>query len=206
MNGEASSTLALRPRTIESIAALQARLRQGLAVAVHEASYHLMRLGPAGLSGVAATLVALFLGLATLLSINAQTSQLRRQIDSAQRYPSIQAPKEDPLGNVMAALPAREQIPGVIGQVLQQARLAGVALDSGRYAYGPPKGGVIGRYEMEFPVKAEYPKLRDFINRTLTVVPAASLDRLRLERKVVTDSVVKADVRFVVFIRSGAEK
>jgi hypothetical protein len=60
----------------------------------------------------------------------------------------------------------------------------------------------VGRYELEFPLKAEYPKVRDFINRTLNAVPSAGLDKLRIERKAVGDALVNADVRFVVFVRS----
>ena len=60
----------------------------------------------------------------------------------------------------------------------------------------------MGRYELEFPVKAPYPNVRDFINRTLSAVPAAGLDKLRIERKVVGDPVVSADIRFVVFVRA----
>ena len=87
-------------------------------------------------------------------------------------------------------------------QTLQQAQQSGIALDTGHYSYSPPKGGGVGRYEIEFPVKAEYPAVREFINRTLTAVPSVGLDKLRIERKVVGDNVVSADVRFVVFVRS----
>jgi hypothetical protein len=97
-------------------------------------------------------------------------------------------------------------MPVVIGQVLQQASLAGVALDIGHYAYSPPKTGNVGRYEIEFPLKAEYPNVRDFINRTLKAVPSAGLDKLRIERKAVGDALVNADVRFVVFVRSESVK
>jgi hypothetical protein len=185
---------------------MPARLGTGLARAVPVAAYHIVRLGPAGLTGLAAILAAVFFGAATLLAVNDQNTALRREIARAQHHPSAEVPQEDPLGKVISTLPTREQIPAVIRQVLQQAGLAGVALDSGHYAYSAPKTGVVGRYEMEFPVKAEYPNIRDFIDRTLSAVPSAGLDRLRLERKVVADAVVKADVRFVVFVRSAPEK
>jgi hypothetical protein len=80
-----------------------------------------------------------------------------------------------------------------------------VSIDKGRYAYVPAKAGSIGRYEVEFPVSAAYPAIRTFINGTLTAVPAASLEKVRFERKAVGEQVVNADVGFVVFVRGEAQ-
>jgi hypothetical protein len=77
-----------------------------------------------------------------------------------------------------------------------------VPLDTGHYVYSPAKAGAIARYDLEFPVKASYPDIRVFINRTLTAVPAAALGKLHVERKAVGDQVVSADIGFVVFVRS----
>jgi hypothetical protein len=107
--------------------------------------------------------------------------------------------------HVVASLPTRAEIPAVIGKIYAQAQTAGVSIDKGRYAYVPAKGGAIGRYEVEFPVSAAYPAIRTFINGTLTAVPAASLDKLRFERKAVGEQVVNADVGFVVFVRGEAQ-
>ena len=41
----------------------------------------------------------------------------------------------------------------------------------------------------------------DFIDRILTNIPAAGLHKLTVQRKVVGDTQVNADVRFVIFIR-----
>jgi hypothetical protein len=90
----------------------------------------------------------------------------------------------------------------VIGQIFIQAKEAGVPLDTGHYVYSPAKAGAIARYDLEFPVKASYPDIRGFINRTLTAVPAAALGKLHVERKAVGDQVVNADIGFVVFVRS----
>jgi hypothetical protein len=133
---------------------------------------------------------------------DALTAQIAR---AAQHRPNVASSTEEGIGKVMAALPTRDQIPAVIGMMLQQAQQSGVELETGHYAYSPPKAGGVGRYELEFPVKAAYPRVRDFINRTLTEVPSAGLDKLHIERKVVGDTVVSADVRFAVFVRSESE-
>jgi hypothetical protein len=94
-------------------------------------------------------------------------------------------------------------MPAVIGQVFTEAKGAGVSLDTGHYVYTAAKGGAIAHYELEFPVKASYPDIRNFIDRTLAAVPSAALAKLRLERKAVGDGVVAANVVFVVFVRGG---
>jgi hypothetical protein len=181
---------------------LSRRLRQVAVRTIPLALYKIGQMGPAGVAGLLATTAAVIIGVVGVVSINNATDSLAAQIARLQQHPNAAARIEDGLGKVITTLPTRDQMPVVIEHVLQQAGLAGVALDTGHYAYSPPKTGSVGRYELEFPLKAEYPKVRNFINRTLTAVPSAGLDKLRIERKAVGDTLVNADVRFVVFVRS----
>jgi hypothetical protein len=181
------------------------RLSSSIVRAVSAGRYQLLRLGPAAVVGVAATLTAVVIGLTAIMSIRNATHDLELRIANARQHPPAARP-EDTAGKLVSSLPSREQMPAVLGQVLQQAGLAGVVLATGHYAYSPPKAGQVARYELDFPLKAEYPAVRDFIDRTLTAVPAAGLDKLDIERKAVGDTLVNADVRFVVFVRSEPEK
>jgi hypothetical protein len=166
------------------------------------ALYRIGQVGPAGVAGLLATTAAVVIAVFGVVSIQNATDSLTAQITRLQQHPNVAPRIEDGLGKVITALPTRDQMPVVIGQMLQQARLAGVALDTGHYVYIPPKTGGVGRYELEFPLKAEYPNVRDFINKALTAVPSAGLDKLRIERKAVGDVLVNAEVRFVVCVRS----
>jgi hypothetical protein len=166
------------------------------------ALYKMGRMGPAGVAGLLTTTAAVIIVVVGVVSIHNATDSLAAQITRLQQHPNAAPRIEDGLGKVITTLPTRDQMPVVIEQVLQQAGLAGVALETGHYAYSPPKTGSVGRYELEFPLKAEYPNVRNFIDRTLTAVPSAGLDKLRIERKAVGDTLVNADVRFVVFVRS----
>jgi hypothetical protein len=162
----------------------------------------LTRIGPAGVAGVTATVVAAVLGLTMLISGRSATDALTAQIARAQQQHNDIQRTDQEIGKLVAALPTREQIPTVIGTIFEQAKESGVALDSGHYAYTAARAGGTARYDLDFPVKADYPSVRQFINRTLTAVPAAGLEKLRIERKAVGDTQVSADVRFVVFVRS----
>jgi hypothetical protein len=177
------------------------RLRETLVSIVPHAQYRLTRLGTVGIAGIATLLAAVAITVSALIPGQNAISALNADIARAMKRPPSEATPEEGLGKLVAALPTRGQMPAVIGLVLQQAQQAGVPLDVGHYAFVPAKTGSVGRYELEFPVRASYPQVRDFINRTLTAVPAAGLDKLRIERKSVADQTVNADVRFVVFVR-----
>jgi len=165
--------------------------------------YRIARVGPAGLVGGAAVLAAILIAALAVVGGRNATDTLSAQIAHAQAHPSAAVVSNAGVSRVVAALPRRQEMPAVVGLVLEQAQAANVTLDNGHYSYSVPKGGKgVGRYELEFPVKAPYPNVRDFINRTLSAVPAAGLDKLRIERKVVGDPVVSADIRFVVFVRA----
>jgi hypothetical protein len=165
------------------------------------AQYQLARLGPVGMAGVGASAAAVVIAVFALLSLHTANETLNTQILQARHRPEGAVTPEQGLIRAVAQLPTRAQIPAVLGQVLQQAQAAGVELQKGQYTYVASSAGGFGRYELDFPVKAEYPGVRDFINRTLTHVPAAGLDKLSIERKVVGEAQVNAEVRFVVFTR-----
>jgi hypothetical protein len=76
-------------------------------------------------------------------------------------------------------------------------------LEQGRYSYTPATPTRLARYTFEFPVKADYGKVRSFINNSLTAIPALGLDKLHVERKNVGDTLVNADVGFVIYLRGG---
>jgi hypothetical protein len=177
------------------------RLQNAVNQWVPLAQYHLMRLRPAGMAGIGASAAAAVISVFALLSLRTANESLNAQILRARHRPATAVTPEQSLIRAVAQLPTRAQIPAVLGQVLQQAQAAGVELEKGQYTYVASSTGGFGRYELDFPLKAQYPGVRDFINRTLTHIPAAGLDKLSIERKVVGDPQVNAEVRFVIFTR-----
>jgi hypothetical protein len=178
------------------------RMREGIGALVPQAQYRIARLGVVGVTGLAGLLAAAAILLGGLIPGQSALRALDADLAKARLSPPVGMTPEEGLGRFMGSLPTRGQIPVVIGEVLHQARQAGVPLDNGHYSFVAGKAGNVSRYELEFPVKASYPQIRDFINRTLTTIPAAGLDKLHIERKSVADETVIADVRFVIFVRS----
>jgi hypothetical protein len=176
------------------------QLARSAALALQHLQYRLARVGAAGLAGAGGLIAAALVLAAIVLPQLSSISRLDAQIATVQHGGAAPRPLQG-IARLVSSLPTRQQVPLIVGQVLEQAQKAGVSLDTGRYSYSSPKAGQLGRYELEFPVKAAYPNIRDFIDRTLIAVPAAGLDKLRVERKAVGDTVVNAEVRFVVFVR-----
>jgi hypothetical protein len=195
----------VKPPAVRSRSGLEllAQLRSAAGQLVPQLQYQIARLGIAGQAGLAAFVAAAALAIAVLLPAYKSLQGLQGELIRIQH--PVTTPNIVTVPHLVASLPTRAEIPAVIGKIYAQAQTAGVSIDKGRYAYVPAKAGSIGRYEVEFPVSAAYPAIRTFINGTLTAVPAASLDKLRFERKAVGEQVVNADVGFVVFVRGEAQ-
>jgi hypothetical protein len=194
--------VALQPVASATSPALQ-RAHGALAHMVPAGAYYVTRLGPSGVTGIAALVAAVVIGLTALLGTRSASEDLLSRISAVQLHHAAPTPEQE-LARVVTTLPPRERMPQIVGEVLQQATAAGVPLGTGHYSFSPASAGRVARYELEFPVTADYPQVRDFINRTLQKVPYATLDKLHIERKAIGDGTVKADVRFVVFVNDGA--
>jgi len=178
------------------------RTRDALGHLLSYAQYYVGRIGPAGQSGAAALVAAAIVTTSALIPAHHAIQSLHSDLLSVQQ-PHAALRAENAIARVLSALPGREQIPGVLGTIYQQAQEAGVPLDSGRYTFSAGKAGGVARYEVQFPVKASYPQIRAFINGTLSAVPAANLDKLHIERKAVGETIVNAEVDFVILVRGG---
>jgi hypothetical protein len=187
------------PAVTERPSAL-ARVQAAAGQLAPRVQYQLARLGVAGQAGLASLTVAAVIAVSALIPAQHALQSLSADIVRAQHV-SATAMIEQAVPRLVASIPTRMQMPAVLGQVYAEAQAANVPLDTGHYVYTPAKAGGIARYDLDFPVKASYPNIRTFINRTLTVVPAAALDKLHVERKAVGEELVNADIGFVVFVR-----
>jgi hypothetical protein len=183
--------------------ALQARAERMLVRAVPQVKYQLMRVGPAGLTGIGVLLAAVVASIVLLIPAHQSVLTLRDELTKAgHSMPSTAKPEQTPQ-QFAASLPTREEIPAMLGVVLAQATEAGIDLPQGRYTFSPATSNRLARYTFEFPVKGDYGNIRSFINKSLAAIPALGLDKLHVERKNVGDTVVNADVGFVIYLRGA---
>ena len=191
------------PLPAPSTMVLQQRAERMLVRALPQARYQLMRVGPAGLTGIGVLLAAAVAAIALLLPAHQSVIALRDELARAgHAAPAAVKPEQTPR-QFAASLPTRAQIPALLGVVLVQATEAGIVLEQGRYTFSPATSNRLARYTFEFPIKANYGNIRTFIDKSLAALPALGLDKLHVERKNVGDTVVSADVGFVIYLRGA---
>jgi hypothetical protein len=190
-----------RPPAVARRTQLRARLRAAARQIVPQLQYQLTRLGAAGQAGLAALTASAVIVVSALVPAHQALQNLTADLARA-RHESAGANPAQAAPRLIHSLPTRSQMPTVLAQVYAEAKGAGVSLDSGRYTFTPAKSGAFARYELEFPVKGRYPDIRAFVDRTLTALPAAALEKLHVERKTIGDATVNADIGLVVYVRS----
>jgi hypothetical protein len=180
---------------------LAQRAVQTIAHWAPQVRYRALQLGPAGLAGAATIASALLAAL--LIAVPAHRGELLLQ-QQLLHAPAAVATDGVPVPtqmSLLATLPARAEVPAVLGTMLKEAQQSGIVLEKGHYDFRGAQAGVPARYTFEFPVKGPYPNVRSFIDHTLTAVPAVALEKLRIERKAVGDAAINADVTFSLFVR-----
>jgi hypothetical protein len=183
------------PATSTAIVRAQLLGTQALA----HVGYQLRRLGTTTLVGITAMVTAVTMFLAYNLPQGHAVTTLQGQL--ARLATSGAAAATTPNGATLASLPPRREAPEVVAKVYEEAKAAGIELPRGQYEYVPARDGVAARYRMTFPVRASYPQIRSFLDRTLIALPAVSVEGLRIERKSVGDGTVEAEVKLSAYVR-----
>ena len=182
---------------------IQARTDRWMARAVPEIRYRVMRLGYTGVAGLTLLAAAAILILVVLIPARESIQTLTGQLTQAAQAGPVPAAQNLSPRQFAGTLPSRGQVPALLGTVLTQAAAAGVVLEQGKYTFTPASGSRLARYSFEFPVKAEYASVRAFINKSLIAIPALGLDKLHIERKNIGDTMVTAEVGFVIYLRGA---
>jgi hypothetical protein len=185
-----------------SVHRLSARLSN---VWVPQIAWAVGRTGRAGLAGIALLGASGMFYLFTHRPVLAEVAQLRTDLAEAQaRAAHAPAASAGEPARVARELPARTEMPQVLGVLLAQADQAQLTIDTAKYEIGATtKSGAVVRYNMAFPIAGPYPKVRQFIDATLKEIPALAIDSVSITRKSIGDETVEAQVRMTIFARSA---
>jgi Tfp pilus assembly protein PilO len=168
------------------------------------AAWSISRTGRSGLVGVALLLSAAVFLVSTHLRLVAEVEALRADLAVARGKAQAVAPDAavDPAAT-LRALPGRDEVPALLGQLFGQAAAARLAIDTAKYEISSTKSTSAVRYQIAFPVTGPYPQIRAFIDATLATMPALAISDLSLERKSIGDGTVEALLRVDLYTRSG---
>jgi hypothetical protein len=195
------STVASHGRALSrSVHRLRARLSN---VWVPQIAWAVGRTGRAGLAGIALLGASGMFYLFTHRPVMDEVAQLRSDLAEARaRAARAPAASSGEPARVVRDLPARTEMPQVLGVLLEQADRAQLTIDTAKYEIGATKSGAVVRYNMAFPIAGPYPKVRQFIDATLKEIPALAIDSVSITRKTIGDETVEAQVRMTIFARS----
>ncbi|HLX81141.1 MAG TPA: hypothetical protein VKS43_11205 [Burkholderiales bacterium] len=101
--------------------------------------------------------------------------------------------------------PALERLPDALERLYALARGSGVELRRADYQL-EDRGGPLAAYRVTLPLRAPYPRIREFIGAALQSMPILALDALRFERKKTDDPEVDAQLRLTMYFRRSTEE
>ncbi len=165
----------------------------------------------AGLPGwVAAALalacVALWLGViapqrAETARLVEDTAALEQRIADAAAHPvpTESAPQRQ-LAAFVQRFPSEGEMAGSLGVLHAAARRQGVQLDQAEFKFSPEPAGLLARYAIVLPVKADYKSLRGFIREAMRELPGLAMEELNVRRGDAKSPVLEAQIRFVLFV------
>jgi hypothetical protein len=169
-------------------------------------AWSIRRTGQRGLIGIALLAAAGVFFLSThwplVTQVQSMHAELQESMANTARLAvqTTEASTNDPR-HLLESLPARIEIPKLLGVILTKADTAGLSIDTGKYDVVSTRTGNITRYNVSFPVSGTYPQVRSFIDHFLRDVPTASLSELAIERKSIADGTVEASVRLALFTK-----
>jgi hypothetical protein len=171
-------------------------------LAVARAAWSIKRTGRLGLAGIALLGASLVFFVSTYLQLSGEARTLSGQLESLGTQRAV--PRKvtiSPQAQLLRNLPARDQMPSLLGVLLSQASAAHLTIDSGKYEESSLKVGGLVRCRVTFPLTGAYPQIRQFIDALLTALPTVAVSELSVQRKTIADGTVEAQVGLTVFTR-----
>jgi hypothetical protein len=166
-------------------------------------SWWVGRTGRPGLAGLALLGASAVFFFSTHLPVAGEVLRLRSDLTEAEeRAARSPPPTLNEPARALRSIPARTEMPQVLGTLLKQADAAQLSIDTAKYEISATKAGALVRYRLSFPIDGPYPNVRRFIDSTLIAIPALAIDDLSIARKSIADQNVEAQVRMSIFTRS----
>ena len=168
-----------------------------------------------GLPGVMAigllTACAAFLG-SVVLPMNQQIDELRRSVQTlSERSEQFNLgarqgnlPVGEQLAEFYRLFPSQGELTDKVAQVFDLARAQGLELPQGDYRVAEDRVGRLRRYQMQFPVKADYPRIRRFLAGVAAEIPGSALEHIEFGRQKIGEPQVEATIKLDIFLGQGS--
>jgi hypothetical protein len=164
------------------------------------------QLGRQGMTGIVLLALAAVFQALTLQPLQQEVAFMHSRLVGARTKTSMQSrtfslgDRQRELGTFIDSLPDEQDVTDILASIYAVAEASGVGLKQAEYhPVSHDKFGV--EYGMVFPVQGEYGQIRYFVSRVLADHPAIALDQISFQRDKITDPILKAEIRFTLFMR-----
>lgn len=164
------------------------------------------QLGWQGMSGIVLFALAGAFQMLALKPLEQEVTIMRSHLDAARSKASMQGKifnlgdRQKELSTFFDSLPDEQDVTDILASVFSAAEASGVGLMQAEY-HPDDKNKPRVEYGMVFPVQGEYVNIRFFVLRVLADQPAIALDRISFQRNKISDPMLKAEIRFTLFLR-----
>ena len=166
-------------------------------------------LGAAGVLGLG---VLLFCAAFYFTAVAPPERELEAQRSAAERFKSrspyqkvsSSSGASSELSRFHSLFPPVERLTDELERLYSLARDAKLELQQGEYRL-ETRGEGLAAYRVTLPIRGSYPQIREFLGAVLKEMPIASVDALRFERKKVGETLLDAQVRLTIHLRSTGE-
>lgn len=163
----------------------------------------LARAGLPGMLAAVLTVCAAFVLLHLVPATTARHEQLQRDLLDALAAPA-RAPSHPPglRMPVLGALPPLATNAADLVQLYALAARSGITARKADYHLSPVAATPYLAYEVNLPLSASYPRLRQFSAQAIAGLPNLAIDGIRFSREESTSDTLNAELRLVLFYRN----
>ena len=165
-------------------------------------------LGATGVAGLGLSVVAITITLGVLNPMRAEIDALQRSIQAQPPASSpiiVAVPENSASMRTLQSLPDVQDLGPLLIAFAREAQRNHLAFGAAEYRWTPSTATHFGEYEIQFDATGNYLALRQFCAGVLNTQPAMSLRQLALSRESGNDTVLKAHMRWVIFVRDGVQ-
>lgn len=108
------------------------------------------------------------------------------------------------LAEFYAALPAQDELPGLVQSLLDLAEQQGLRAAQGNYRLEPEPAAPMARFRVSMPLHGDPSRVQRFVLAALLAHPTLALDGLQFKSGADGSTLFEAKVQFVMFLQAGA--
>ncbi len=165
-------------------------------------------LGRTGVVGIGLLIACTAFYFSTIQLAQKQLSSTEKNVQFLQEQMKLAGPgantdqhsSEEQIVRFYRSFPQDKDLPQCMEKIFATAQDHGIELEQGEYKVTRESSNGLVRFQMTFPVKADYPQIRKFLSSLKADIPTLSLQQVQFKRQQVGDAMVEANIKLVLYL------